>query len=133
MKKAFSLMELLIVLLILGLLAGLVLPRLAGQGERAKEETTCLQMKTLENTLKMFKTDNSVFPSTTEGLKALQTNPSTEKYPKYLKAGYMEKLPKDAWSRDFVYVNNSGTVEIISFGADGSESTDDIKLSTCEK
>jgi len=133
MKKAFSLIELLIVLLIMGLLAGLVLPNLIGKGEEAKNKVTCIQMKSVANGLDMFKMDNGSFPTTAEGLKALLSNPSKEKYPKYPSKPYMKKLPQDPWGHNYIYINMNNKFDIISLGADGKESEDDIKHSTCEK
>ena len=71
MKKAFSLMELMVVIVILGLLAAFVLPSLTGKGEEAKAKIVCIQMKSISQSLKMFKIDNSVYPSTEEGLNLL--------------------------------------------------------------
>jgi len=133
MKKAFSLIELLIVLLIMGLLAGLVLPNLIGKGEEAKNKIVCIQMKSIANSLDMFKMDNGAYPTTTEGLMALLKNPSKEKYPKYPAKPYMTKLPQDPWGHNYIYINQSPKFDIISLGADGKESKDDIKYSTCEK
>ena len=139
MRKGFSLIELMIVIVILGLLAAMVMPSLTGKGEEAKRKLVCVQMKSIYNgALDMFKVDNGTYPSTEEGLKALVANPDAEKYPNYSGSGYFKdnKLPKDSWGHDFIYLNEDGKVELISLGADGKEGGSgeaaDIKLSECK-
>lgn len=125
MKKAFSLIELMVVIIILGLLAAFVLPNLTGKGDEAKDKIVCIQMKNISEVLKMYKLDNSTYPSTEEGLNIL-----SEK--KYFDEG---KLPKDSWGQDFVYIqNDSKSFDLVSFGADKKEgSSDDIYYSKCFK
>jgi len=72
MKKAFSLLELLVVILILGLLAAFVVPNLIGAGEKAKRDLVCSQMSSIEQALKMFKLDNGMYPETEEGLEMVE-------------------------------------------------------------
>ena len=139
MRRGFSLIELLIVIVILGLLAAMVMPSLTGKGEEAKQKLVCVQMKSIYNSsLDMFKIDNSVYPSTTEGLEALVKNPDEEMYPSYSASGYFKdgKIPKDSWGRKFIYINDEGTIELISLGADkkegGKDEAADIKMSECK-
>jgi len=135
MNKAFSLMELLIVIFILGLLAAIVLPNLTGKSERAKQKITCTQMKILYESMKSFKLDNGRYPSTEEGLSALVSSPD-ESLVSYPSGGYLEdaKIPKDAWNNNFIYIYDD-SVEIISFGGDrkegGSDEAKDIYMSRC--
>jgi general secretion pathway protein G len=138
-RSGFSLIELMIVIVILGLLAAMVMPSLTGKGEEAKRDLVCVQMKSLYNgALDMFKLNNSLYPSTEEGLQALVSNPDDEKYPNYSKSGYLKdnKLPKDSWGNEFVYINDDGIVELISLGADrkegGKDESADIKMSECK-
>ncbi len=139
MRRGFTLIELMIVIVILGLLAAMVMPALAGKGEEAKRKIVCVQMKSIYNgALAMFKINNSVYPSTEEGLKALVKNPNPQKYPNYSSSGYFKdgKLPKDSWGHPFIYINNDGHVDLISLGADGKEGgkkdAADIKMSGCK-
>ena len=138
MRKGFTLLEIMIVVVILGLLAALVVPNLIGQGERAKEKLTCVQMKSLKNALDSFKVQEGRYPSTEEGLKALIKNPDPKKYKSYPKGGFLgsDKLPKDPWGNDYIYVNEDSKVDIISLGADGKEGGSgenrDLKLSECQ-
>lgn len=137
-RAAFSLMELMIVIIILGLLASLVLPNLMGKGEEAKRKLVCVQMKGVGETLKMFKLDNGVYPTTEEGLQALITNPSEENYPSYAPNAYFEgkKLPKDSWKNDFIYINDGNDFDLISLGSDRKEGGEgdaaDIRFSECK-
>jgi general secretion pathway protein G len=122
LKKAFSLMELMVVIIILGLLAAFVLPNLTGKSDEAKNKLVCIQMKSIAQTLKMYKLDTSSYPKTEEGLKLL-----VEK--KYFEDG---KTPKDAWMKEFIYMVNEDGFDLVSFGSDKKEnSEDDIYLSKC--
>jgi len=139
MKKAFSLIELMIVIVILGLLAAMVMPSLTGKGEQAKRDLVCVEMKSIYNgALDMFKLDNSMYPTTSEGLEALVKNPDNEKYSNYATNGYFKdsKLPKDSWDNNFIYINDDGKIELISLGADkkegGLNEAKDIKMSSCK-
>ena len=124
MKKAFSLMELMVVIIILGLLAAFVLPNLTGKSDEAKDKIVCIQMKSISQTIKMFKLDTSSYPQTEEGLTIL------------LEKKYFEnnKLPKDSWGNEFIYIQNDDGFDLISLGSDKKESTsDDIYFSKCTK
>jgi general secretion pathway protein G len=138
MRKGFSLIEIMIVIIILGLLAGLVLPKLMNQAEGAKRGIVCIQMKSLNDTLKNFKLQNSAYPSTEEGIKALVTNPDPEKYKSYPDEGYLDgNIPIDPWKNPYIYINDGGSIDMISLGADGKEGgakdAADIRYSTCGK
>ncbi len=137
MKKAFSLLELLVVILILGLLAAFVVPNLIGAGEKAKRDLVCSQMGSIGQALKMFKLDNGVYPATEEGLGALMQNPDADKYPNYSTNPYLEKMPKDSWKTPFVYIQDGTGFELISLGADrkegGEAESADIRYSQCQK
>ncbi len=123
-KKAFTLMELMVVIIILGLLASFVLPSLTGKSEEAKEKIVCIQMKSISQALKMYKIDNSTYPTTSEGLKILADK------------NYFEdkKLPKDSWKQAYIYTADEDGFEIISFGANKKEGGgDDIYYSKCQE
>lgn len=124
-QKGFTLIEIMVVVIILGLLAGLVLPRIMGQEEEARIKTTRTQIRALENALDSFKLDNGFYPSTDQGLEALIKKPETGRIPtKWREGGYLKpaRIPKDAWGRDFIYIspgNEGRDYEIISYGPDG--------------
>jgi len=137
MRHAFSLLELLVVILILGILAAFVAPNLIGAGEKAKRDLVCTQMASVGQALKMFKLDNGTYPDTEEGLQALMKNPDPDKYPNYSPKPYLEKLPKDSWKQPFVYLKKGDDFDLISLGADRKEGGEgegaDIYYSRCRK
>jgi general secretion pathway protein G len=129
-SHGFTLIELLVVILILGLLAGIVGPRLFGHTDEAKITKARVQIENLSTALKMYKLDNGVFPSTEQGLEALVRPPQGGEAPrKWRKGGYMEKsqLPKDPWGNDYIYLSPGlqGDFDISSFGADGAAGGED--------
>ena len=136
-KKAFTLLELLVVILILGLLAAFVVPNIIGAGDKAKRDLVCSQMSSISSALDMFKMDNGMYPDTEEGLKALVSNPDGDKYPAYSSKPYMKRVPKDSWGQPIQYIKNDSLFDLISFGPDrkegGSGDNADIKYSQCNK
>jgi general secretion pathway protein G len=120
----FTLIELMVVIVILGILAGLIVPRIMGRPEEAKQLKVKIQIESLETTLKLYKLDNGMYPDTEQGLQALIEKPETGMLlKKWREGGYLEKgkLPKDPWGNDFVYLSPGvhGDYDITSFGADG--------------
>jgi len=136
-KAAFTLLELLVVILILGLLAAFVVPNIIGAGDKAKRDLVCSQMGSVSSALDMFKMDNGMYPDTEEGLKALVSNPDADKYPAYSSKPYMKRVPKDSWGQPIQYIKTDGGFDLISFGPDrkegGSGDNADIKYSDCNK
>jgi general secretion pathway protein G len=122
--KGFTLIELLVVMLILGLLAGIVGPKLFGQADEAKMTNARVQIENLSTALKMYKLDNGIFPTTEQGLSALVSPPEGGNAPKkWREGGYLEKsvVPKDPWKNEFVYLcpGVNGSFDLTSYGADG--------------
>lgn len=127
-RKGFTLIEIMVVVVIIGLLSALVGPRLIGQSDEAKRKTTQTQISQLEQVLGLYYLDNGFYPTTAQGLEALVKEPSLPPEPlNYKKGGYMKKVPKDAWGRDFVYTmpGDHGDFDIVSYGADGEEGGSD--------
>lgn len=122
-RKGFTLIELMVVIMILGLLAAFVIPNITGKSGEAKQKLVCIQMKSLNESLKMFKIDNGEYPTTEEGLGALILNPNPDFYTSYAASAYIEgkNLPKDPWNKPYLYLNSDGAVELISLGSDGKE------------
>jgi len=124
-QKGFTLIEIMVVIIILGLLAGLVLPKFLGQEEKAKIEVAKTQIRALESALDAFKLDNGFYPTTDQGLDALINIPTTGRIPdKWRPGGYLKpaRIPKDPWGHDYVYTapgNENREYEIVSYGADG--------------
>ena len=122
--RGFTLIELMVVIVILGILAGLIIPRIMGRPEEAKQLKAKMQIESLETALKLYKLDNGMYPDTEQGLQALVEQPETGTIPKkWRKNGYLEKgrLPKDPWGNEFIYLSPGahGEYDIISYGADG--------------
>ena len=123
-QKGFTLIEIMVVVVIIGLLSALVGPRLIGQGDEAKRKTTFTQISQIEQTLGLFHLDNGFYPTTDQGLSALVNAPTMPPEAlNYKKGGYMKKLPKDAWGREFIYKcpGEHGDFDISSYGSDGNE------------
>ena len=123
-SSGFTLIELMVVIVILGILAGLIIPRIMGRPEEAKQLKAKMQIESLETALKLYKLDNGMYPDTEQGLQALIEQTETGALPKnWRKGGYLEKgrVPKDPWENDFVYLSPGahGDYDIISYGADG--------------
>lgn len=120
----FTLIELMVVIVILGILAGLIVPRIMGRPEEAKQVKAALQIESIETALKLYRLDNGTYPDTEQGLEALVTKPETGSVSlKWREGGYLEKgrVPKDPWGNDFVYLcpGLHGDYDIVSYGADG--------------
>lgn len=123
-EKGFTLVEIMVVVVILGVLAGLVMPKLLSRPDEARITKTKMQIQGLTEALSLYKIDNGLYPSTEQGLDALVTKPSFGKIPKkYRASGYMPKIPSDAWGNEFIYLSPgpNGEFDIVSYGADGEK------------
>lgn len=121
-QRGFTLIEIMVVVVILGILAGIVVPRLVDRPEQARRTKAAIDIKNIEESLALFKLDNGFFPSTEQGLQALVTKPETGRIPgRYPDKGYLPKLPRDPWQNDYVYICPGATqdYEIVSYAADG--------------
>jgi len=122
-RSGFTLIEIMVVIVILGLLAALVVPKLIGRTEEAKKTQARVQIKNIEQALGLFKLDNGFYPATEQGIEALIKMPDAGRIPKnYRKDGYMDRLPKDPWKNPYVYISPGahGDYDISSYGADGT-------------
>jgi general secretion pathway protein G len=122
--RGFTLIELMIVVVILGVLSGLVLPRIIDQPDKARIVKAKIQIESLSMALKQYKMDNGFFPTTEQGLGALEEKPATGRIPQhYPLHGYIERLPKDPWGTDYVYIcpGEHGDFDLISPGPNKSE------------
>ncbi|PLX97809.1 MAG: type II secretion system protein GspG [Desulfuromonas sp.] len=121
-QRGFTLIEIMVVVVILGVLAALVVPRFLDRPEEARRTKATVDIKSIEEALALFKLDNGFFPSTDQGLKALVEKPETGRIPaKFAANGYLKKVPVDPWGANYVYLSPGAhdTYDIISYGADG--------------
>lgn len=123
-NHGFTLIELLVVILILGLLIGIVGPRVIGRTDDAKVSAARIQIEGFISALQMYKLDNGVYPSTEQGLQALVEPPQTGTAPRnWRQGGYLERrqIPKDPWGNEYVYLSPGahGDFDLLSYGADG--------------
>lgn len=121
-NRGFTLIEIMVVVVILGILAGIVVPRLLDRPEEARRTKAAVQIKSLEEALGLFKLDNGFYPSTEQGLQALVSKPDSGRVPsKYRAGGYIKKVPQDPWDNAYLYLapGAHGDFDLISYGPDG--------------
>ena len=129
-RCGFTLIELMVVIVILGILAGLIVPRIMGRPEQAKQLKARMQIESISTALKLYKLDNGMYPTTEQGLQALVEQSTSGNAPKnWRKGGYLEKgkVPKDPWGNEFIYLSPGihDDFDIIAYGADGAAGGED--------
>ena len=122
----FTLIELMVVIIILGILAGLIVPRIMGRPEEARRMKARVQIESIETALKLYKLDNGYYPTTEQGLQALVQPPTVGRLPKkWREGGYLEKakVPTDPWGNEYVYLSPGihHDFDLTSHGADGQQ------------
>ncbi len=121
-QAGFSLIELVVVIVILGILASLVAPQIMGNVDKALTQQAKTDMKSIETALKLYKLDNFSYPSTEQGLQALVEKSGIPPEPRnFKKGGYLDRLPKDPWGGNYIYLSpgDHGEFDIITYGRDG--------------
>ncbi|WP_326939016.1 type II secretion system major pseudopilin GspG [Actimicrobium sp. GrIS 1.19] len=122
LSRGFTLIEIMVVVVIMGILAALVVPKLMGRTDDARVTAARQDIATIMQALKLYKLDNQRYPTTDQGLKALIEKPTTGPEARGWKGGgYIDKLPKDPWGNQYQYLapGIKGEVDVFSFGADG--------------
>lgn len=119
-SKGFTLIEVMVVIVILGILAALVVPRVVGRGDDARVQAARTDIASLKNALKLYQLDNQRYPSTEQGLQALVAKPTVGQIPPNWKnGGYIERLPKDPWGAPYQYIQpglKGGEFDVFSYG-----------------
>ncbi|MES2876818.1 MAG: type II secretion system major pseudopilin GspG [Pseudomonadota bacterium] len=120
LQSGFTLIELMVVLLIIGVLAALIVPNVLDRADDARVTAAKTDVNNLMQALKLYKLDNQRYPTGEQGLQALRVKPTTGPLPPNWKS-YLDQLPNDPWGRAYVYLNPGikGEVDVMSFGADG--------------
>ena len=123
--SGFTLLELMVVLVILGVLAAAIAPRFLGRDEAARVTVAQSNLRNLANILETYRLDNQHYPTTDDGLEALVTRPENAK--NWNSAGYLQKIPKDPWGNEYLYLSPgaNGPYDLLSLGADGVEGGSD--------
>ena len=120
-QRAFTLIEVLVVVAILGILAAIVVPRIMDRPDEAKRVAAKADVAAIVQSLKLYRLDNGFYPSTDQGLNALVQRPTSNPVPgNWKQGGYLERLPKDPWGSDYQFLNPGvrGEIDVFSFGAD---------------
>jgi len=127
-NQGFSLLEVMVVLVIIGIIASMIVPNLMGSQDTAREQKAVIDIGSLETALGMYRSQNYNYPSTEQGLEALVEQTEIEPVPRrFPEGGYIKRLPQDPWGNDYQLLNpgEHGKMDIFTMGPDGEADTDD--------
>ena len=122
-QTGFTLIEVMVVVVILGILAAVVVPRIMDNPDKARITKAKQDIRALESALNLYRLDNYSYPTTDQGLEALSSRPSGSPEPaNYKEGGYIRKLPKDPWGSDYLYLSpgEHSEIDIYSLGSDAA-------------
>jgi general secretion pathway protein G len=123
-QHGFTLIEIMVVVVILGILAAIIIPKISDRPEQARRTKAVMDIKSIETALSLYQMDTGSYPSTEQGLEALVEKPTTGQIPvSYNEGGYLKKVPLDPWKNPYIYVcpGAHGDFDLISYAADGEE------------
>ena len=123
----FTLIEVMVVVVILGILAALIVPKIMSRPEQARIVKVKQDILAIQSALDLYKLDNGIYPTTDQGLKALVTKPTTPPVPMSWKAeGYLQEVPVDPWGQEYQYINDNEKLRIFSYGPKGKDGNSEI-------
>ena len=127
-ERGFTLIEVMVVVVILGILAAILVPKVMDRPDQARKTKAKQDIRALEAALNLYKLDNYVYPTTDQGLESLIEKPSSPEPPNWKEGGYVDRLPKDPWNQDYLFLSpgEHGAIDISSMGPDQTPSDDDI-------
>ena len=126
-NAGFTLIEIMVVVVILGIMAAIVVPKIMSRPEQARLVKVKQDILIIQSALNLYKLDNAVYPSTDQGLQALLTKPGTAPVPRNWKSdGYLESSPVDPWGEAYQYINDSENLKIFSYGPKGKDGSSEI-------
>lgn len=126
--SGFTLIEVMVVVVILGILAAVLVPKVMDRPEQARKTKARQDIRSLEAALNLYKLDNFNYPTTDQGLEALVTKPSSPEPANWKEGGYLDRMPLDPWKQPYLYLSpgTHGSIDVFSLGPDQQPSDDDI-------